>query len=73
MTDKKWEEFCELFDRAVFACAEKGTIARLEIGWAGDPHSVVVDIYPQGGTMKKFNEMILAVAKEKSGMKVVKP
>jgi hypothetical protein len=70
--DKYWERFCEQFDAAVFSCAEKGTSARLEIGWEGDPHNVVVDIYPQGGTMKKFNEAILAVAKDKAGVKLVK-
>ncbi len=71
MSDE-WEKFTEDFDKAVFDCAEKGAHVRLTIGFDGDTHTVVVDVYPQGGTMKKFNEAILAVAKDKSGFKVEK-
>jgi hypothetical protein len=34
-------------------------------------HTVVVDVYKQGGTMKKFDDMILNAVKKETGIDIV--
>ncbi len=65
-----WRGFCENFDDAVFLCAEKGTSQRLVISIGGFP--VCVDVYPEGGTMKKFDQMILKSVKAETGIDLIK-
>jgi hypothetical protein len=67
--DKIWADFCHQFDKAVFKCADTGLGARLVISMGN--HTVVVDVYKQGGTMKKFDDMILNAVKKETGIDIV--
>jgi hypothetical protein len=69
--DKAWEDWTNKFDDALFECSEKGTPRRMTISF-GDEPVVVVDIYRQGSTMKKFDEMILGAVKQQAGIDVAK-
>ncbi len=65
-----WEKFVTDFDKAVDECASTGMEKRLQIGFTDGNYDVVVDVYPKGGTMKKFDDFILAAAKQHVGMSV---
>lgn len=66
-----WGQFCERFDSAVSKCAEDGTKSRLTLG-IGE-RTVMVDIYEQGSTMKKFDEIILSTVKKETRIDLVEP
>lgn len=69
-SEKMWRGFCEQFDAAVWKCVDDGESCRMVLGHRLNP--VVVDIYRQGATMKKFDEAILNEVKKKSGIDLVK-
>lgn len=70
-SEEIWQKFCEQFDQALWDCVDNGTTHRLTIGVDGK-NVAVVDVYPQGGTMKKFDEIVLNAVKAKTGIDVAK-
>lgn len=64
------QDFCDAFDDALFDCVDNGTPKRLTVNFVNGKYPVTVDIYPQGGTMKKFNDIILSSVKEKTGIDI---
>jgi hypothetical protein len=68
--ERLWEKFCRDFDAAFFKCADTGEQRRIRASVGG--RTVVVDIYPAGATMKKFDEMILGAVKQQTGIDLVK-
>lgn len=68
--DTSWERFLEEFAEALDNCFDTGEQVRVTLG--GKTRNVTIDIYPEGGTMKKFDEMILKAVKENTGVDLVK-